>query len=101
MHYMSYVSCIVRRMLTHTTPSRAAVAAAVSGWFLAAALLVHVALSGPVEVPGLVFDRLTATLSVVVIGVSAITIAFVTRYLQDDPRLGRFQIGRASGRERV
>ncbi len=57
----------------------------------AAALLVRVVADGPVEATGLVFDRLTAVLVVLVVGVSAIVAIFATRYLSDDPRLGRFQ----------
>ncbi len=45
---------------------------ALTTWALAAALLAAVLLQGPVEGAGLVFDRLTAALVVLVTGVSAI-----------------------------
>ncbi len=76
--------------MTSTRRHHLAVAAALSGWALAAALLVTVTVAGPFEAAGLSFDRLTTSLLVLVTGLGALVSAFSTRYLQDDPRLGRF-----------
>jgi uncharacterized protein YbcC (UPF0753/DUF2309 family)/NADH:ubiquinone oxidoreductase subunit 5 (subunit L)/multisubunit Na+/H+ antiporter MnhA subunit len=73
-----------------TTPLRTVAALALVPWVLAVAALAHVLLAGPVEPPGLVLDRLTAVLVVLITGVAAVIAVFSTRYLQDDPHLGRF-----------
>jgi NADH:ubiquinone oxidoreductase subunit 5 (subunit L)/multisubunit Na+/H+ antiporter MnhA subunit len=70
--------------------TRTAIATAIAAWGAAAAALLAVAVAGPVELPGLTLDPLTAALVVLVTGVAAIVVAFSVRYLQDDPRLGRF-----------
>jgi NADH:ubiquinone oxidoreductase subunit 5 (subunit L)/multisubunit Na+/H+ antiporter MnhA subunit len=67
-----------------------AVAAALAAWALAAAALAAVLVAGPFTLPGLTLDRVTAVLVVLVTGVAAVVTAFSARYLQDDPRLGRF-----------
>ena len=76
--------------MTSFVPRRITAVVALTTWALAAALLAAVLLTGPIETAGLVFDRLTAALVVLVVGVSAIVALFSARYLQDDPRLGRF-----------
>jgi len=71
-------------------PARILAAAVASSSLLALAVLAHVVLSGPVEVPGLLLDRLTAVLVLLVCAVAAVIALFSLRYLQDDPRLPRF-----------
>jgi NADH:ubiquinone oxidoreductase subunit 5 (subunit L)/multisubunit Na+/H+ antiporter MnhA subunit len=73
------------------TISRMTATASLTLWAATVALLARVVADGPVEAAGLVFDRLTAVLAVLVVGVSAIVAIFASRYLSDDPRLGRFQ----------
>lgn len=73
-----------------TSPSRIVTLAAAAVWLAAAGLLAHVVVGGPVEAPGVIVDRLTAVLVVLVVTVSGIIAVFSTRYLQDDPRLPRF-----------
>jgi NADH:ubiquinone oxidoreductase subunit 5 (subunit L)/multisubunit Na+/H+ antiporter MnhA subunit len=68
---------------------RVAILTGGAAWALAAALLVEVVASGPVELPGLTFDRLTGTLALLVTGLTALIAVFSTRYLQDERRLGR------------
>jgi len=63
---------------------------AVAAWAAAVVLLCRVVVAGPFSAAGLAFDELTAVLAVLVTGVSALVVAFSVRYLQDDPRLGRF-----------
>jgi NADH:ubiquinone oxidoreductase subunit 5 (subunit L)/multisubunit Na+/H+ antiporter MnhA subunit len=77
--------------MTRTARStRTTAVLAVTPAALAAALLIVVVASGPIEAPGLILDRLTAVLVLLVTAVAAVTAAFSARYLQDDPRLGRF-----------
>lgn len=63
---------------------------AIGAWTLTLALLATVVAAGPIDAGPLVLDRLTAVLVVLITGVSGLTAIFSTRYLQDDPRLGRF-----------
>jgi NADH:ubiquinone oxidoreductase subunit 5 (subunit L)/multisubunit Na+/H+ antiporter MnhA subunit len=75
-------------------------APAIAAFGLAVALLVVVALGGPVSlvaetpagraVAGLTADRVSALLLVLVTGVLAIVHAYATRYLSGDPRAPRF-----------
>ena len=73
-----------------TSLQRTALAAGLTAWTAAVGLLALVIAAGAQEAPGLVLDRLTAVLLVLIVGVSAVIAVFSTRYLQDDPRLGRF-----------
>jgi NADH:ubiquinone oxidoreductase subunit 5 (subunit L)/multisubunit Na+/H+ antiporter MnhA subunit len=74
----------------NSTLERPVAVAAAASCLLALAGLVQVIAAGPVELPGLVLDRLTAVLVVLICALSAVVAIFSTRYLQDDRRLGRF-----------
>jgi hypothetical protein len=69
------ISCIVLRVMQIAHQNRLATFAAAATAALAAVLLAVVVATGPIEVPGLIVDRLTGVLVLLVCAVSAVIAA--------------------------